>query len=142
MVVAAARALELFDPAPSTLVLADWSARLGQDLFQPPNVGGWPGGRPWVSAQSMIGRANYAAALVNGALTRAPQPLDVVAPAKRHGRGGDLRELIGFYGDLLLTGPRPDDRVAAAVGARAGLTAKTARRAVILLLASPEAQLA
>src|SRR5262249_20748093 len=41
--VGAARALEMFDPAPSTPVLADWCARLGQDLFYPPNVGGWPG---------------------------------------------------------------------------------------------------
>ncbi len=42
--------LELLDPPPSTLVLADWSTRLGQDLFGPPNVGGWPGGRSWLSA--------------------------------------------------------------------------------------------
>jgi uncharacterized protein (DUF1800 family) len=41
-VAGAARALGLFDPAPSTLALADWSARMGQDLFDPPNVGGWP----------------------------------------------------------------------------------------------------
>src|SRR5262249_21054017 len=46
-VVGSARALELFDPAPSTLAMADWSARMGQDLFDPPNVGGWPGGRKW-----------------------------------------------------------------------------------------------
>ena len=39
-VVGAARALEMFDPAPSTLALADWSSRLGPDLFAPPNVGG------------------------------------------------------------------------------------------------------
>ena len=62
----AARALELLDPPPSTLVLADWSARLGQDLFNPPNVGGWPGGRSWLSARSLIGRANFATALVEG----------------------------------------------------------------------------
>lgn len=39
-VIGAARALEVFDPPPSTLLLADWAARLGQDLFRPPNVGG------------------------------------------------------------------------------------------------------
>ena len=51
-VVGAARALELFDPAPSTLALADWCGRMGQDLFEPPNVGGWPGGRAWVGARA------------------------------------------------------------------------------------------
>jgi uncharacterized protein (DUF1800 family) len=141
-VVGAARALELSVPTSGTLVLGEWCGRLGQDLFQPPNVGGWPGGRRWISAQSMIARANYAAALVTGTLWGAPQPLDALALAKRHGRGGHLRELIAFYGDLLLPGIRPDDRVEAAVGAKAALTAENARRAVILLLASPEAQLA
>jgi hypothetical protein len=141
-VVGAVRALERLDAAPSTLVLADWSARLGQDLFSPPNVGGWPGGRQWISAQAMIGRGNFAAALVNGTLSSPAQPFDALALAKRHGRGGNLRDLIAFYGDLLLTGTRPDERITATLGAKATLTAERARRAVLLILASPEAQLA
>jgi uncharacterized protein (DUF1800 family) len=140
--IAAARALELFDAGPSTLVLADWIARLGQDLFQPPNVGGWPGGRQWVSAQSMVGRANFAADLVRGTLARDRRPFDAAGWVHRHGRGADLADLIAFCGDLLLTGARADDRVAAALGANAKLTPQTARRAVALVLASPEAQLA
>ena len=55
------RALECFDPPPSSLVLGEWAARLGQDLFYPPNVGGWKGGRDWLTSQAIIGRANYAA---------------------------------------------------------------------------------
>ena len=65
-VIGAARALELFEPPCSTLMLADWCVRLGQDLFYPPNVGGWPGGRSWLTTRGLIGRANYAAALVGG----------------------------------------------------------------------------
>ena len=41
-IVGSVRALGLDHPPPSTLLLADWAARLGQDLFYPPNVGGWP----------------------------------------------------------------------------------------------------
>jgi hypothetical protein len=37
-VIGAARALELFEPPSSTLVLAEWCGRLGQDLFYPPNA--------------------------------------------------------------------------------------------------------
>src|SRR5262245_62600055 len=48
-VVGVARALERFDPPPSSLVLGEWTARLGQDLFYPPNVFGWPGGRAWLT---------------------------------------------------------------------------------------------
>ena len=41
--VGAVRALEMLDPPPSTLVLADWAARLGQDLFNPAQRGGMAG---------------------------------------------------------------------------------------------------
>ena len=50
-VVGTVRALERFAPPPSTLLLAEWTARLGQELFYPPNVGGWPGGRGWLSGR-------------------------------------------------------------------------------------------
>src|SRR5581483_10915285 len=88
-VVGAARALELFDPPPSTLALADWAARLGQDLFYPPNVGGWPGGRAWITTRSAVGRANFAAALVGGPGVGRPGPFDAAALAGKHGRGRD-----------------------------------------------------
>jgi uncharacterized protein (DUF1800 family) len=140
--VGAVRALELSDPPPSTLLLADWVARLGQDLFYPPNVGGWPEGRSWISTGTMIGRANFAAALADGELARRPAPLDPAALAKRHGRGGDRGALLAFYGELLV-GSAPDkswrERLTTATG-EAGGKPKELRRLVALLLASPEAQ--
>lgn len=33
---------------------------LGQELFNPPNVGGWPGGSTWINAATMLGRFNFA----------------------------------------------------------------------------------
>ena len=106
-VVGAARALELFEPPPSTLVLADWCGRLGQDLFYPPNVGGWPGGRSWLTTRGLIGRANFAAALVGGHGVGRPTPLDALALAGRHDRGRGRDEFIGFFAELLL-GSEPD----------------------------------
>jgi uncharacterized protein (DUF1800 family) len=144
-VVGAVRALEMFDAPPSTLLLADCSARLGQDLFAPPNVGGWPGGRVWVSPQAAITRANYAAALVGGRLSRGGRPLDALGLAQKHGRGKDLDDLLDFFGELLCEaapGPAWRDRVSPTLGPRAMLTAETARRAAALMLASPEMQLA
>jgi uncharacterized protein (DUF1800 family) len=138
----AVRALELSDPPPSTLLLADWVARLGQDLFYPPNVGGWPEGRSWIGTGTMIGRANYGAALVDGDLSRRPAPLDGEGLAKRHNRGGDRDALVAFYGELLVGYPPGPDwrgRLMAALGDGA-LTPETVRRVVALLLASPEAQ--
>lgn len=37
---------------------------LGQDLFYPPNVKGWPGGRAWITADTLLTRHNIAAAAV------------------------------------------------------------------------------
>jgi uncharacterized protein (DUF1800 family) len=38
-------------------------AAMGQQLFEPPNVGGWPLGANWFSTSTMLARTNYAAAL-------------------------------------------------------------------------------
>ena len=84
-VASAARALGLFDPAPSTLALADWSARMGQNLFDPPNVGGWPGGREWISSRALIARANYASAIVEGPNAGRPDPTIPLRPRRVRG---------------------------------------------------------
>jgi uncharacterized protein (DUF1800 family) len=143
-VVGAARALELFDPPPSTLVLAEFVAHLGQDLFHPPNVGGWPGGRDWLSTRGAVGRSNYAAALVDGEPV-GRLALDPLALARRHGRAADLETAIRFHAELLLGSPPAPawrERLLAALGPNPSLTAPTLRRAVHLILASAEAQLA
>jgi uncharacterized protein (DUF1800 family) len=38
-------------------------AAMGQQLFEPPNVGGWPPGAEWFSTGTMLARANFAATL-------------------------------------------------------------------------------
>lgn len=113
-VVGAARALELFDPPASTLLLSEWCARLGQDLFYPPNVGGWPGGRAWLTTRSLIGRANFAASL--------PIP------------GHRVEDPAGFYLRLLL-GVEPTRPW------RERLNAGSGRNLVAQILSTPEAQL-
>jgi hypothetical protein len=93
----------------------------------------------------MIGRANFAAALVNGKLSHEPAPLDAVGLAKKHGRGESVEAVVTFYADLLLGGvpsPRWRERLLAALGSKPELSADVARRVVILALSSPEAQLA
>src|SRR5262249_29500096 len=100
-VAGSARALEMFDPAPSTLALAGWSARMGQDLFEPPSVGGWPGGRAWVHTRSMVARANYAAALLGGTDAGRPSPYDPAALPRKYGFGADGDAVLTFHHRLL-----------------------------------------
>ena len=45
---------------------------LGQELFQPPNVKGWPGGITWITTNSLFDRYNFAAELVEGKSVRMP----------------------------------------------------------------------
>lgn len=62
--VSAVRALET--DLPPVRVSAPLLARLGQNLFEPPNVKGWDGGVAWVSTNNMLDRYNAAAMLVFG----------------------------------------------------------------------------
>jgi uncharacterized protein (DUF1800 family) len=39
--------------------------QMGQALFYPPNVAGWPGGQNWITSQTLIARHNFVARLVN-----------------------------------------------------------------------------
>jgi uncharacterized protein (DUF1800 family) len=139
------RALECFDPPPSSLVLGEWSARLGMDLFYPPNVGGWPGGRDWLTTQAIIGRANFAAALVEGKLWARPVALDGIALARKHGRSRDLDDVLTFCAELLTGSPPEADRrkrLLAALGPKPKLEADTVRAGIALVVASPEVQMA
>ncbi len=58
------RAMECWDKLPSTLTLSVWLLRMGQGLFRPPNVGGWDGGRTWLSTRTVVARTNYIHAIV------------------------------------------------------------------------------
>jgi uncharacterized protein (DUF1800 family) len=133
-IVGAARSLEMFDPAPSTVALADWCGRMGQDLFEPPNVGGWNGGRAWINARAMITRANFVAALVDGTNVGRSKAYDPSEMAKSHRLATDANALISFHSRLLLGG-----EPTAAMTAR--LAKGMDRKMVTLLLSSPEYQL-
>lgn len=133
-VVGTARVLELFESPPSTRAMADWSARTGQDVFDPPNVGGWPAGRKWIHTRSLIARANYAAALVTGPNSGRSTPYDPTAQATKHGFGPRPTDVLSFHHRLLF-GTDPTT----ATKARLGALEPT--RMVTALLSSPEAQL-
>ncbi len=143
LVVGSLRALELLDPPPSTLIVGEWIAKLGQDLFYPPNVGGWPGGRAWLSSRGLIGRANYAATLVSGRGIGRAKAFDALALARRHGIPAGREMVLRFFADLVFGGePEPGwlDRIASLQGTPSAWGPGAARHAVAIILASPAAQ--
>ncbi|HEY2589700.1 MAG TPA: DUF1800 domain-containing protein [Tepidisphaeraceae bacterium] len=136
--VGTARALGMFDPPPSTLLLADWSRRLGQDLFYPPNVGGWAGGTAWLTTHAVLSRANFGAALLHGQVSATGAAPDLSAIAQRAGIAASVSAALPVFNDLLACGQLSDAQLKS-IADRAG---DSLTDAVAMLLATPEAQLA
>ncbi len=127
----AVRTLGLFDPSPSTLALADWSARMGQDLFEPPNVGGWPSGRGWIHPRSLIARANFVAALATGPSAGRAATYDPRAAARAAGFSADASGVLTYHHRLLFGSDASAETKRRLAGANVAA----------VLLASPQGQL-
>ncbi len=141
-VVAALRALECWRDPPSSLVLAEWVTRMGQDLFYPPNVGGWSGGKAWLSTRTVVAHANFASALAEGRLSNpvAPPELSILledASATWNAKEGLHRICDVLFGE---TPPRLAAAVEAAV-TDSGDREQCLRQITIALLSSPRGML-
>ena len=136
-IVGSVRALELIDRPPSTLLLGERIDRLGQELFSPPNVFGWKGGRSWINARSVIGRGKFAASLLGGELHNSVLPADTFQLAKRHTGTSDASETAKFFSQLLLA--RVDDW--SSTESLKNTSEEEIRGLVQRMMASPEAQL-
>jgi hypothetical protein len=139
--VGAVRALECADPPPSTLLLAEWTTRMGQDLYYPPNVGGWNEGRAWLSSHGILARANFAAALASGRIWHPAKQPDWWQFVRRHRQTDDLNDAVTWLAELLL-GFAPSETVDRVVtAAKREKQEQQLTAAFALLLASPESQL-
>jgi len=133
-IVASVRALELLDPPPSTMALADWSTRMGQTIFDPPNVGGWSGGRAWIDTRGLIARFNYATTFHDGPALGRSIAYDPVTLAAKHGFGSDAESVLAFHHQLFFGIEAPNDLKQRFLGLNP-------QKIVARMLASPEAQL-
>ncbi|MCE3221946.1 MAG: hypothetical protein K0S58_126, partial [Nitrospira sp.] len=52
-------------PIEESLHLVRYGRRLGQDLFDPPNVKGWPGGR-WITTSALLDRTQMLHRAIRG----------------------------------------------------------------------------
>jgi uncharacterized protein (DUF1800 family) len=68
----------------STTQLGQDLADLGQNLYNPPTVKGWAGGRHWINSATLVGRYNLALALLRGSGPYGNK-LNPWAIAKKHG---------------------------------------------------------
>lgn len=71
--------------------------QMGQILFYPPNVAGWPGGGNWLTSQTVIARENFVAGLMNSpVMDRVPWMKDI--PLKAEAAASQLVRTI-LYDD-------------------------------------------
>jgi hypothetical protein len=122
------------------LALAPACDRQGQELFYPPNVSGWAGGRTWLNSTTMLERGNWCNDVVWGNPDLGMPPLDPLEWAARNHipvaqAAASLVDLV-FQGDL-----DEEDRRAVSRAAGDG-GADRLRRALQLLLHYPAFQLA
>ncbi len=82
------------DPLPYALTVG----RLGQDLFAPPNVKGWPGGETWINATTLLSRRQFLETVFRGN-EPGMQIAMAVTPAADDLRGRQQRALDGLQFD-------------------------------------------
>jgi uncharacterized protein (DUF1800 family) len=113
------RALEEPRASVRLLALAAACDRQGQELFAPPSVKGWDGGRAWLDTSATLERSNWAADVVWGNPQLGMEPFDPLAWAERVGvaRG----DIAGAFLDLTVQGDLTDSgRALVLAAARTG----------------------
>jgi hypothetical protein len=129
-----------------TATLGAALAALGQNLCRPPTSQGWEGGRLWITAATLIGRDNLAAALLAPSGQYGGR-LDPAKTASRHGCRDDVTT-AGWFFDLLLGGDLAAEVRQSLLARRPGSAsvsggpAQAARQFVHEIVTLPEYQLA
>ncbi|MEZ5613853.1 MAG: DUF1800 domain-containing protein [Rhodocyclaceae bacterium] len=85
---------ETGDPLPFVFVMR----QLGQDLFGPPNVKGWPGGEAWVDSGTLLARKAFVERLFRGQEMRAYAGRHPVCGNARRARRVARRRSLGQAG--------------------------------------------
>jgi hypothetical protein len=116
-------------------------AAMGQDVFEPPTVKGWDGGRLWISSTSMLQRANFAAELVTGSRLGAIADPETSAARLALDNPG---KIVRHYADLLLNRGLETDVAARLTGylnESQGSRSQKIRGVIQLIMTMPEFQL-
>ncbi len=85
----------------------------GQQLFAPPTVKGWDGGKAWLNSATLLARDNTAWHFVQGGPARLGVTVNPAALVKRYAHKDDAAKQVAFLLDLLLQ-PAPGEIAEAA----------------------------
>jgi Protein of unknown function (DUF1800) len=127
-------------PALNPLALAAACDAQGQELFAPPNVEGWVGGRIWINSSTLLERTNWAADIIWGRSENGLAPFDPFAWATRFKLPRD--RVARAFLNLLLEDELGDEARRLALDANRDGTLDGLREALQRLANCPEFQLA
>ncbi len=130
---------------------------MGMQLFNPPDVFGWPGGVEWSTTSFMLARANFANALATNRSTTPGNtgiPLDTVLATGGLGANATAEQVVDYFASLLVQRPlaanvrqalvdylkKADNGTSGAFTLDATTKDKKVRGLIHLLLTRPEAQ--
>jgi uncharacterized protein (DUF1800 family) len=100
LVVGAVRTLGV--PATDLKQLTDAMERMGQNLFMPPSVKGWDGGRAWINTATLFARQNTLAALISATRPAPYDPRSVVPMLVEPGQPADPRAVAARLLELAI----------------------------------------
>lgn len=121
-------------------------ASMGQVLFEPPNVAGWPGGASWLNSATIFARLNFLNSITSGsnatqrnnAGARRQAAATPTAPAGL----GTAEDALAHFLPLTVDGVLPDDArqvlIDYAGGEETPLSAEKLRGLVYLVLGTPQ----
>jgi uncharacterized protein (DUF1800 family) len=104
LVVGTVKALQLRQLDPR---LQNMMARMGQNLFEPPNVKGWDGGTAWISTDTMMERFNFAAT-ITGAKFDDIQTYITPSQLVYNQKLRNAKEVVDYFAQLLVDGDVPE----------------------------------
>jgi hypothetical protein len=109
---------------------------MGQDLFNPPNVKGWPGGEAWINSDSLLKRKQFLARLGRGS----EMPVEEMR-FRREKEAGESDKPVAKLAEIALVraGQRAD--LAGWMRALPGLNRRVSARAVLLAQAPVDVDL-
>jgi uncharacterized protein (DUF1800 family) len=106
-VVGALRACEAFASPPDLADMEIHLTKMGQRLFYPPNVAGWPGGLSWLGGSTILARGRFAATFADPASPYGPRHLRELAD--RYDRKTP-KDRLQFFAMLLFGTPLRDPK--------------------------------
>ncbi|HEV3258653.1 MAG TPA: DUF1800 domain-containing protein [Gemmataceae bacterium] len=134
------RSLEVPRAQVSLLALAVACERQGQELFHPPNVKGWDGGKSWLNSTTVLERGNWAADVIWGNPDLGLAPYEPLAWARQQGLPPE--KAAAAFVELLLQGDLSDKARGLVLQAGRDGKADSLRKAVQRAVHCPEYQLA